>query len=213
MSSSPPTTDLAAAISAAETCVRTEADAVAAIADRLGEDFRVVVGMILRSDQHVVVTGLGKSGHVGNKIAATLASTGTPAFFMHATEALHGDAGMLLPGQVVVAISYSGETAEVCDVAAMAGRRGNPVVAVTSGADSRLAAAADAVLDVTVPSEGDPLDLAPMASTTVTLAFGDAVAAALMAARDVGPADFHQHHPAGALGRRLAGLDDQAGGR
>lgn len=195
---------LTAATRAAAEVIAIEAAAVADLGARLGSDFRRAVGLLHVLDGHVVVTGLGKSGHIGAKIAATLASTGTPAFFVHAVEALHGDAGMLAPGSALVAISNSGETAEVCEFAALARRRGHPVVAMTARPESTLARVADAVLDIAVTREADPLDLAPTASTTATLAFGDALAAALMVLDDFQAEDFHRHHPAGALGRRLA---------
>lgn len=194
---------MGAATAAAAAVVTVEAAAVAELAHRLGDDFRRAVELLHGLDGHVVVTGLGKSGHVGAKLAATLASTGTPAFFVHAVEALHGDAGMLSPGDVLVAISSSGETREVCEFAALARDRGHGIVAMTARPESTLARTADAVLDIAVDREADPLDLAPTASTTVTMALGDALAAALMVLDDFGPQDFHRHHPAGALGRRL----------
>lgn len=195
---------LVAAAEAAAEVIAVEAAAVADLGARLGEEFQHAVRLLHGLEGHVVVTGLGKSGHIGAKIAATLASTGTPAFFVHAVEALHGDAGMLSPGEVLLAISNSGETSEVCEFAALARDRGHPVVAMTAGRGSTLARAADAVLDIAVTREADPLDLAPTASTTATLAFGDALAAALMVLDDFRAEDFHRHHPAGALGRQLA---------
>lgn len=201
---------LVAAAEAAAEVIAVEAAAVADLGARLGEEFQHAVRLLHGLEGHVVVTGLGKSGHIGAKIAATLASTGTPAFFVHAVEALHGDAGMLSAGGALLAISNSGETAEVCAFARLARRRGHPVVAMTAHADSALAGTADAVLDIAVVREADPLDLAPTASTTATLAFGDAVAAALMVLGEFKAEDFHSHHPAGALGRRLAETTDEA---
>jgi arabinose-5-phosphate isomerase len=151
----------------------------------------------------VVVTGLGKSGLIGAKISATFSSTGTPSFFLHATDALHGDSGALVPGDVLLAISNSGETAEVCAFAQLMSDFGVEVLAMTAGPDSTLAKIADAVLDIATASEADPLNLAPTSSTTVTLALGDAIACALMAARNFTPKEFARLHPAGALGKQL----------
>ena len=152
----------------------------------------------------VVVTGLGKSGLVGAKLAATLASTGTPAFFVHAADALHGDAGMVGPDDLLLAISKSGGTAEVVRFAEVVGARGVEVVAMTGcGGSSALSKVATATVDIGVTCEADPFDLVPTTSTSVTLAVGDALAVALMVARGFGPSDFHQHHPGGALGARL----------
>jgi arabinose-5-phosphate isomerase len=155
----------------------------------------------------VVVTGLGKSGLVGAKLAATLASTGTPAFFVHAADALHGDAGMVGPDDLLLAISKSGTTAEVVRFAEVVAARGVEVLAMTGcGGGSPLGRLASAVIDVGVGCEADPFDLVPTTSTTVTLVVGDALAVALMVARGFGPGDFHQHHPGGALGARLEGI-------
>jgi arabinose-5-phosphate isomerase len=149
------------------------------------------------------VTGLGKSGHVGGKIAATLASTGTPSFFLHAAEASHGDLGMISRGDVVVAISNSGETAELLALLPHLKRLGAPVIAITGGQDSTLARDAAVNLDVSVSEEACPHNLAPTASTTATLAMGDALAIALLEARGFTPEDFARSHPGGSLGRRL----------
>jgi arabinose-5-phosphate isomerase len=155
----------------------------------------------------VVVTGLGKSGLVGAKLAATLASTGTPAFFVHAADALHGDAGMVGPDDLLLAISKSGTTAEVVRFAEVVAARGVEVVAMTGcGGGSPLCRLASAAIDIGVGAEADPFDLVPTTSTTVTLVVGDALAVALMVARGFGPGDFHQHHPGGALGTRLEGI-------
>jgi arabinose-5-phosphate isomerase len=155
----------------------------------------------------VVVTGLGKSGLVGAKLAATLASTGTSAFFVHAADALHGDAGMVGQDDLLLAISKSGSTAEVVRFAEVVAARGVEVVAMTGcGGRSALSKVAAARIDVGVDCEADPFDLVPTTSTTVTLVVGDALAVALMVARGFGPADFHEHHPGGALGARLEEL-------
>ncbi len=180
-----------------------EAEAVREMKSRLGESFLAAHRMILATNGRVVVTGMGKSGHVGNKIAATLASTGTPAFFMHPAEASHGDLGMIQPGDVVIAISYSGESDEIGRILPLIKRRGAKVIAITGRADSTLAREADVHLDARVEKEACPLNLAPTASTTATLALGDALAVALLDARGFASDDFAQHHPGGALGRRL----------
>lgn len=162
------------------------------------------LALLLENRGRVIVTGIGKSGHVGAKLAATLASTGTPAFFVHATEALHGDAGMVVDGDVLLAISNSGTTTEVVRFAELALARGNPVVAMTGcSGSSELHRLADAVVDIGVDCEADPTGLVPSASTAVTAILGDALAIALMVARGFGPTDFHRHHPGGSLGARL----------
>jgi arabinose-5-phosphate isomerase len=180
-----------------------EADAVRALRDRLGEPFLAAHRLILATKGRVVVTGMGKSGHIGNKIASTLASTGTPAFFMHPAEASHGDLGMITAADVVIAISYSGESEEIGRILPLIKRRGAKVIAITGRADSTLARECDVHLDARVEKEACPLDLAPTASTTATLALGDALAMTLLEARGFASDDFAQHHPGGALGRRL----------
>ena len=180
-----------------------EADAVRALKGRLGAEFLAAHRLMLQTKGRVVVTGMGKSGHVGRKIASTLASTGTPAFFMHPGEASHGDLGMITPHDVVVAISYSGESDEILKVLPLIKRRGTPVIAITGRADSTLATEADVHLDAAVEKEACPLNLAPTASTTATLALGDALALALLDARGFGSDQFAMHHPGGALGRKL----------
>lgn len=178
---------------------------VQAVADRFDAALPALE-RLLAVRGRVVVTGLGKSGLVGAKLAATLASTGTPAFFVHAADALHGDSGMVGPDDLLLAISKSGTTAEVVRFAEVVAARGVEVVAVTGcGGESALCKLATATVDIGVTSEADPFDLVPTTSTTVTLVVGDALALALMAARGFGPADFHRHHPGGALGARLAG--------
>jgi arabinose-5-phosphate isomerase len=183
--------------------LRIEARAVAALVDRLGAEFERACRMMLACPGRVVVSGMGKSGHVGGKIAATLASTGTPAFFLHPAEASHGDLGMVAKGDVVLVISYSGETAELLTILPLFKRMGAPLIAMTGNPASTLAREADAHLDISVPAEACPLNLAPTASTTATLAMGDALAVALLKHRGFTEADFARSHPGGALGRRL----------
>jgi arabinose-5-phosphate isomerase len=183
--------------------LRIEARAVAALVDRLGTDFGQACRMLLACRGRVVVSGMGKSGHVGGKIAATLASTGTPAFFLHPAEASHGDLGMVTQGDVVLAISYSGETAELLTILPLFKRMGAPLIAMTGNPQSTLGREADVHLDISVPAEACPLNLAPTASTTATLAMGDALAVALLKHRGFTEADFARSHPGGALGRRL----------
>jgi len=180
-----------------------EADAVRALKQKLGEAFLRAHALIMRTKGRVVVTGMGKSGHVARKIASTLASTGTPAFFMHPGEASHGDLGMITHEDVVIAISYSGESDEILKVLPLIKRRGAPVIAITGRAQSTLAKEADVHLDGAVEKEACPLNLAPTASTTATLALGDALAVALLEARGFRSEDFALHHPGGALGRKL----------
>jgi arabinose-5-phosphate isomerase len=183
--------------------LRIEARAVAALESRLGADFEKACRIVLACTGRVVVSGMGKSGHVGGKIAATLASTGTPAFFLHPAEASHGDLGMVTKGDVVLAISYSGETAELLTILPLFKRMGARLVAMTGNPASTLAREADVHLDVSVPAEACPLNLAPTASTTAALAMGDAIAVALLKHRGFTEADFALSHPGGALGRRL----------
>jgi arabinose-5-phosphate isomerase len=181
----------------------TEAAAVAALEHRLDTAFARACTLLLACRGKVVVTGMGKSGHVGSKIAATLASTGTPAFFLHPAEAIHGDLGMITAGDVVVALSNSGETAELLTILPVLKRLDIPLVAVTGGTDSTLARYATVTLDVSVAEEACPLNLAPTASTTATLAMGDALAIAVLEARGFTEEDFARSHPGGTLGRRL----------
>jgi len=183
--------------------LRIEARAVAALVDRLGDDFARACGMLLACRGRVVVSGMGKSGHVGGKIAATLASTGTPAFFLHPAEASHGDLGMVAKGDVVLAISYSGETAELLTILPLFKRMDSPLISMTGNPLSTLAREAEVHLDISVPAEACPLNLAPTASTTATLAMGDALAVALLKHRGFTEEDFARSHPGGALGRRL----------
>jgi arabinose-5-phosphate isomerase len=184
-----------------------ERNALTALRDRLDDRFARAVELLLACRGKVVVTGIGKAGLVGRKIAATLASTGTTAVFLHAAEASHGDAGTIARGDVLLALSNSGET-EVLGLLPVVRRFGVPIVAITGNADSSLARGADVVLDVSVGDEGCPLGLAPMASTTTMMAIGDALAAVLLEERGFTEADFAILHPGGALGRRLVRVED-----
>ena len=183
--------------------LRIEADAVAALIGRINGDFERAVELVLSRSGRVVVTGIGKSGHVGRKIAATLASTGTPAYFVHAAEAAHGDLGMITPEDVVIALSNSGNSEEILTIVPQVKRRGASLIAITGNAGSALAREADVHLDAAVAEEACPLNLAPTASTTAALALGDALAVALLDARGFSATDFASAHPGGALGRRL----------
>lgn len=180
-----------------------EADALAAVAARIDGAFSAACKAILACRGRVVCTGMGKSGHVARKMAATLASTGTPAFYMHPGEAAHGDLGMVTDADVLLALSYSGESDELLLLLPALKRQGNTVIAMTGRPQSTLAGEADVHLDVAVPVEACPLKLAPTSSTTASLAMGDALAVALLEARGFTADDFARSHPAGALGRRL----------
>ncbi len=164
-----------------------------------------VIKALALSQGRVIVSGIGKSGHIGKKIAATLASTGTPSFFVHSTESLHGDSGMFVSGDVAILISYSGTTAEVVQLATMLSQRGVKTIAMTKSAESILAQECDLFIDISVEREADPLNLAPTASTTVTLMLGDSIASALMGIYNFEPKDFKFFHPGGALGSKLSG--------
>ena len=185
-----------------------EARAVEQLMSRIDDRFVRACAIMLHCQGRIVVLGIGKSGHIGGKIAATLASTGTPAFFVHPAEASHGDMGMITAGDVVVALSNSGETDEILTLLPLIKRLGAPLIALTGNPDSTLAAAADVHLDVSVPQEACPLGLAPTSSTTATLAMGDALAVALLEARGFTAEDFARSHPGGRLGRRLLLLID-----
>jgi arabinose-5-phosphate isomerase len=191
------------ALALAREVLRIEAQAVAALVDRIDADFQRAVDLLLASRGRVVVSGVGKSGHIARKIAATLASTGTPALFVHAAEAAHGDLGMVTPADVVIALSYSGETSELLTIVPILKREGTPMIAMTGHRGSSLARHADVHLDVHVDKEACPLNLAPTSSTTAMLALGDALAIACLDARGFGAEDFARSHPGGALGRRL----------
>jgi arabinose-5-phosphate isomerase len=191
------------ALALARETLHTEAQAVAAAAERLGGAFVQAVQLVLSGSGRVVVMGMGKSGHVGRKMAATLASTGTPAMFVHPAEASHGDLGMITADDVVLAISNSGESDELTVLLPVLKRMKVPLIAMTARADSTLARHADWVLDTSVAKEACPHNLAPTASTTVQMAMGDALAVALLDARGFRPEDFARSHPGGALGRKL----------
>lgn len=181
----------------------TEAEALHAMGERLDGSFAQAVQRILATPGRVVVMGMGKSGHVGRKIAATLASTGTPSFFVHPAEASHGDLGMVTGVDLLLALSNSGESSEITVLLPMLKRQGVPLIAMTGGLQSTLARYADVVLDCSVQREACPLNLAPTTSTTAQLAMGDALAVALLDARGFRPEDFARSHPGGALGRKL----------
>ena len=191
------------ALDLARQVLRIEADAVLALADRIDGAFLHALSLILNCHGRVIVCGIGKSGHIGRKIASTLASTGTPAFFVHPAEASHGDLGMITAQDVVITISHSGESMEVLNIVPSIKRQGAKLIAITGKPESTLARAADAHLDAAVAQEAFPLNLAPTASTTAVLALGDALAVALLDARGFGAEDFARSHPGGALGRRL----------
>jgi arabinose-5-phosphate isomerase len=198
-----PAFDPSRALSLAVDTLRIEAQAVSDMASRLDERFAQAVSLVLDSAGRVVVMGMGKSGHVGRKIAATLASTGSPAMFVHPAEASHGDLGMITPADVVLGISNSGESEELTTLLPLIKRMGVPLIALTGRADSTLGRHADVVLDASVAKEACPHNLAPTASTTAQLAMGDALAVALLDARGFRADDFARSHPGGALGRKL----------
>ena len=195
--------DPEAALKLARRVLTIEAEAVLAMRDRLDSQFTDAMALILSCRGRVVVSGMGKSGHVSSKIAATLASTGTPAFFVHPGEASHGDLGMITHEDVCIALSNSGESAELTAIVPLIKRRGARLIAVTGNPASTLAREADVHLDASVAQEACPLNLAPTASTTAALALGDALAIALLEARGFGSEDFARTHPGGSLGRRL----------
>ncbi len=183
--------------------IEIETRGLQAIAARIDGAFSAACRLVLAGSGRVVCMGMGKSGHVARKIAATLASTGTPAFYVHPGEAGHGDLGMITDADVVLALSYSGETDELLMLLPVLKRQGNPLIAMTGRPQSTLAREADVHLDVSVPAEACPLDLTPTSSTTAALAMGDALAVALLEARGFTAEDFARSHPAGTLGRRL----------
>ena len=188
--------------------LKVEIDGLRAQLPRLGTDFARACRICLNCRGRIVVTGMGKSGHIAGKIAATLASTGTPAFFVHPGEASHGDVGMITRDDAVLALSNSGETAEILTILPVIKRLGVPLIAFTGNPDSTLGQMATVHLDIRVPAEACPLNLAPTASTTAALAVGDALAVALLKARGFTEEDFARSHPAGALGRRLLYVKD-----
>jgi len=193
----------ASALALAREVLRIEAHSIAALVDRIDADFQRAVDLLLGCTGRVVVSGVGRSGHIGRKMAATLASTGTPALFVHAAEAAHGDLGMVTARDVFIAMSYSGETAELLTIVPVIKREGMPMIALTGNAASSLARHADVHLNVFVEKEACPLNLAPTSSTTAMLALGDALAIACLDARGFSSDDFARSHPGGTLGRRL----------
>ncbi len=195
--------DTANLLRLARQVLETEANAITALAPRLDERFNQACRLLLACRGRVVVMGMGKSGHVANKIAATLASTGTPAFYVHPGEASHGDMGMITGEDVVLILSNSGETGELIIILPLIKRLGVKLIALTGHANSTLAKAADVNLDVSVAQEACPLNLAPTASTTAALAMGDALAVAVFSTRGFTEEDFARSHPGGSLGRRL----------
>lgn len=190
-------------IETAKHVLKVEADAVLALLDRIDERFVAAVDMILACNGRVVITGMGKSGLICQKVAATMASTGTPALFLHPAEGIHGDLGMLMKGDLVMAVSNSGETEEITRILPVIKRMGLPLIAMTGNPASTLARAGDVLLDISVKEEACPLGLAPTASTTATVAMGDALAVALLVRRGFKEEDFALFHPGGALGKRL----------
>jgi len=203
MSTLPKRATVASPLESARRTLDIEARAVQAVAARLDDNFAHAVELVLACNGRAVVSGIGKSGHVARKIASTLASTGTPAFFLHPAEASHGDLGMITPQDVMIALSNSGESAEVVAIVPHVKRRGARLIAITGNPGSTLAREADVHLDAGVAEEACPLGLAPTASTTAALALGDALAVALLEARGFDSDDFARSHPGGSLGRRL----------
>lgn len=203
MNHASPPASAAGLIRAGREVVSIEAAAVAALDTRLNETFAAACGLVLACRGRVIVTGMGKSGHIGRKLAATFASTGTPAFHVHPAEASHGDLGMITGEDVVLALSNSGETPEMLTILPLIKRLDVRLIALTGAPTSTLARAADCHLDISVPREACPLNLAPTASTSASLAMGDAIALAVSAARGFTAEDFARAHPGGRLGRRL----------
>ena len=187
----------------AKNVLRIEEEGLAAVRGRLGEEFTQAIEVLLACPSRVVITGIGKSGIIGQKITATLNSTGTPSCFLHPVEALHGDLGMVMATDVVIAISYSGETSELNGLLSILKKRGNPIIAITGWGNSTLGTTADIVLNIRVPNEACPLGLAPTASTTATLAMGDALSVVLLNRKKFQAEDFRENHPGGSLGERL----------
>ena len=183
--------------------MQAEAAAIQIAADRLGESFERALDVILESNSKLVICGIGKSGHIGTKLAATLSSCGIPSVFLHAAEAIHGDLGVYQPGDPTIVLSKSGSTSEVLRLMPMFKKFKSPVIAIVGNMDSPIAKGADVVLDGTVEREADPLNLMPTSSSTVSLAIGDALAAALVQARDFTKEEFATFHPGGQLGRNL----------
>ena len=191
------------ALELAKQVLAIEAEAIQGLAARLGQSFLDAVALLLNCKGRVVVSGIGKSGHIARKIASTMASTGTPAYFVHPAEASHGDIGMIARDDLLIALSNSGESEELLTILPLLKRQGARLIAITGNANSALAREADVHLDARVDKEACPLNLAPTASTTAALALGDALAVALLDAKGFGAEDFARSHPGGALGRRL----------
>jgi len=198
-----PTASGKTALELARKVLGIEAEAVRALIERIDERFLAALALILERRGRVVVSGIGKSGHIARKIASTLSSTGTPAYFLHPAEAIHGDLGMIESGDVFIALSHSGESEELLNIIPQVKRRGAKLIALTGRRDSTLAKEADVLLDAGVAQEACPHNLAPTASTTAALALGDALAVALLDARGFSADDFARSHPGGMLGRRL----------
>ena len=207
MSQTGETSSSAHALAMARRVLQIEAEAIVTLSERLdnglGCEFLRALELIMSCRGRVIVSGIGKSGHIGRKIAATLASTGTPAHFVHAAEAVHGDLGMIAKDDVLIALSYSGENNELLTIVPLVKRQGARLITITGDPQSSLAKEADINLDANVKEEACPLNLAPTASTTAALALGDALAVALLDARGFSSSDFARSHPGGALGRRL----------
>jgi arabinose-5-phosphate isomerase len=190
-------------IAEAQNVLRIEEEGLAAVRERIGMEFERAIEVLFACPTRVVITGIGKSGIIGQKITATLNSTGTPSCFLHPVEALHGDLGMVMATDVVIAISYSGETSELNSLLSILKKRGNPIIAITGWIHSTLGITADIVLNIRVPNEACPLGLAPTASTTATLAMGDALSVVLLNRKKFQAEDFRENHPGGSLGERL----------
>ena len=197
----------------ARDCIRVERDALAQLEDSIGSEISEAADLIMTTDRHVIVAGVGKSGHIAQKIAASFASTGTPSFFLHPTEASHGDLGMIVPGSVVIAISYSGESRELVDLLRYCEKNDVPLIGMTRAPDSTLGKASRVVLRMPIVAEACPNGLAPTSSTTMSLALGDALTIVLMARRGFSREDFGHRHPGGKLGRSLQTASDYLAGR
>ena len=192
-------------IEEAKKVIELEIEALRCLLDKIDENFEQAAELIKECTGRVIITGVGKSGHIGRKSAASFASMGTPAFFMHATEGVHGDLGMITKEDLVIVISYSGETAEALNIIPPIQQIGAKIIAITGRSESTLAKNSDVVLDIGVKKEADPLGLAPTSSTTATLAMCDALAIAVAVSRKFTAADFARFHPGGSLGRKLRG--------
>ncbi len=193
------------AVNASTKAIEDEIVALSSATQGIDDELAAALTILSGTTGKIVVSGIGKPGHIGKKIAATLASTGSPAFFIHSTEALHGDSGMVRPGDTALLMSNSGATAEVCAFATMLKEWGIPIVAMTRSAQSPLGQMADATIELEIPREADPLGLAPTSSTTLKLVLGDALAVGLMSLSGFTAEDFAERHPGGALGAQLKG--------